>query len=85
MVSSAIPVELVQEAMHGSKEAIDSLLAIAQPNIRKYAIFHCLSREDAEDATQETMLQLYRRIVTIRAAAALPAWLMTVVRRACAE
>lgn len=85
MVSSTIPVELVQEAMHGNKEAIDSLLTIAQPNIRRYAIFHCLSREDAEDATQETLLQLYRRILTIRAAAALPAWLMTVVRRACAR
>ncbi len=58
MVSSAISVELVQAAVHGDKNAIAMLLTVAQPDIRKYAIFHCVSREDAEDATQETLLQL---------------------------
>lgn len=83
MVASAIPIELIESAVGGDKAAIDALLRMAQPDIRRYAIFHCLNREDAEDATQDTLWQLYRRIGTLRAVAALPAWLMTVVRRAC--
>jgi len=83
MGMTAFPVELVAAAVGGDKAAIDALLLAAQPDIRRYAIFHCLNREDAEDATQDTLWQLYRRIGTLRAVAALPAWLMTVVRRAC--
>jgi len=79
----AIPIDLVNAAVQGDKSALDALLRITQPDIHKYAVFRCLNREDAEDATQETLWQLHRRIGTLRAAAALPAWLMSVVRRAC--
>lgn len=83
MVASTIPVELIESAVGGDRGAIEAVLRLVQPDIRRYAIFHCLNREDAEDATQDTLWQLYRRIGTLRAVAALPAWLMTVVRRAC--
>ncbi len=48
-------------------------------------LYYCRSHEDAEDAAQETLWQLYHRIGALRAAAALPAWLMAIVRRECAR
>lgn len=77
--------EIIRAAVAGDPSAIEALLAVAQPDIRRYAMYYCSSREDAEDAAQETLWQLSRRIGALRAVAALPAWLMAVVRRECAR
>ena len=85
MNSQGIAPELVLAAVGGDKTAIANLLTLAQPDIRKYAGFHCSSREDAEDASQETLWLLSRRIGTLRTVAAFPGWLMMIVRRECAR
>lgn len=85
MAFQSVSPEMLNAAIQGDKNALTSLLSQTQPDIRRYALLHCASAEDAEDATQQTLWQLYRRVGTIRAVAALPAWLMTVVRRACAK
>jgi RNA polymerase sigma-70 factor (ECF subfamily) len=77
--------EMIRSAMDGDQTAIESLLAVAQPDIRRYALYYCVNREDAEDAAQETLWKLYRRIGALRAVVALPAWLMAIVRRECAR
>jgi len=77
--------EMIRSAMDGDQTAIELLLAVAQPDIRRYAIYYCVNREDAEDAAQETLWKLYRRIGALRAVVALPAWLMAIVRRECAR
>lgn len=43
----------------------------------------CRSREDAEDAAQETLIILYRRLGALRTAAALSSWLVRIVGREC--
>jgi RNA polymerase sigma factor (sigma-70 family) len=83
MSANAISPEIIRAAISGNQTAIESLLTVAQPDIRRYAVYYCLSREDAEDAAQETLWQLYRRIGALRAVAAFPAWLMMIVRREC--
>jgi DNA-directed RNA polymerase specialized sigma24 family protein len=39
--------------------------------------------EDAEDAAQEALIVLYRKIGTLRAAAALTSWVFQIVRNEC--
>ena len=68
--------------MAGDHDALVRLLEVAQPDIRRFARQQCRS-SDADDAVQEALWLLYRRVGMLRAAAALPAWLLTVVRRAC--
>jgi RNA polymerase sigma factor (sigma-70 family) len=74
---------LVQAAMAGDQHAVVSLLTIVQPDIRRFARAQCRTSSDADDAVQEALWLLYRRIGMLRVAGALSAWLFTVVRHAC--
>ena len=59
-----------------------SLIAMAQPDIRRYAARNCRAA-DIDDAVQETLLLLYRRVGTLHAVTSFSAWLFAVARRAC--
>jgi len=74
---------LFEAARLGDPKAIASLLATAQPDIRRYARATCRSSADAEDAAQEALWILSRHVGTIRSLLALSAWLFSVVRREC--
>ena len=74
---------VVEAAMAGDHDALVRLLEITQPDIRRFARRQCSTSSDADDAVQEALWLLYRRVGMLRAAGALPAWLLTVVRRAC--
>lgn len=73
---------LVAAARDGDTAAIHRLLALAQPDIRRYARRACLA-DDIDDAVQETLWTLNRRVGTLRTLASLSGWLIVVVRRAC--
>jgi RNA polymerase sigma factor (sigma-70 family) len=62
--------------------ALLSLIAAAQPDVRRYAARNCRAA-DIEDAVQETLLRLYRRVGTLRSVTSFSAWLFAVARRAC--
>ena len=51
--------------------------------MRRFARTLCSTPEDAEDAAQEALIVLYRRIGTLRASAALAAWVFQIVRNEC--
>nr|WP_249157318.1 sigma-70 family RNA polymerase sigma factor [Bradyrhizobium sp. KB893862 SZCCT0404] len=74
---------MFEAARLGDPKAIASLLATAQPDIRRYARATCRSSADAEDAAQEALWILSRHVGTIRSLLALSAWLFSVVRREC--
>jgi RNA polymerase sigma factor (sigma-70 family) len=74
---------LIQAAQAGDEKALLSLLKEAQPDIRRYARRNCRTADDVEDAVQETLWLLYRRVGTIRALTSISGWLVTVVRREC--
>ena len=59
-----------------------SLISAAQPDIRRYAARNCRAA-DIDDAVQETLLLLYRRVGTLRAVTSFSAWLFAVAKRAC--
>jgi RNA polymerase sigma factor (sigma-70 family) len=73
---------LTLEAISGDRDALLQLLELVEPDIRRFARAHC-SASDAEDAAQEALWQLFRRVGMLRAASALPGWLFTTVRREC--
>lgn len=71
---------LIEAARAGDQ--ISALLTRCQPDIRRYARRSCRS-DDVDDAVQDAMLILYRRIGTLQVVAAFPAWLFEIVRREC--
>jgi hypothetical protein len=73
---------LIEAARGGDADALVSLISAAQPDTRRYAARNCRAA-DIDDAVQETMLLLYRRVVTLRAVTSFSAWLFAVARRAC--
>ena len=75
--------ELIAAASGGDPQAIAALLSSAQSDIRRYARRTCRTTSDVEDAVQETLIILYRRVSALRQAAAISGWLFTIVQRHC--
>lgn len=73
---------LVRAAVSGDQAALIGLIEAARPDIRRYARAAC-HMSDVDDAVQETLLLVYRRIGTLQAISAFPAWLFSIVRREC--
>lgn len=75
--------QIVCAAQQGDARAIALLLDSSHVHVRRFARTLCATPEDAEDAAQEALVILYRKIGTLRAAAALASWLFQIVRREC--
>ena len=73
---------LIEAARCGDEKALVSLITAAQPDVRRYAARNCRAA-DIDDAVQETLLLLYRRVGTLRAVTSFSAWIFAVARRAC--
>lgn len=70
-------------AQAGDAGALEQLLVQLRPDIRRYARRQCHRSTSVEDVVQEALLILYRKVGTVRSAAALGAWLVKVVARLC--
>lgn len=73
---------LLEAARLGDTGALDRLLRLCQPDVRRYAFRHCLAG-NVDDAVQETLLILAQRLNSLRAVAAFSGWLFQIVRREC--
>lgn len=76
---------LVEGARAGNADAISALVHGAHPHVRRFARSLCATPQDAEDAAQEALIVLYRKIGTVRASGALASWLFRIVRNECAR
>lgn len=83
MAEARYDVVLLEAARGGDQAALLRLLAVAQPDIRRYARLSCRRADDVDDAVQETLWLLYRRLGALRALTAFSGWLLAVVRREC--
>lgn len=72
-----------EAAMSGDPDAILALLKMSQPDIRRYARRTCRSTSDVEDAVQELLWILYRRIGRLQNVGAFSVWLFQIVHRTC--
>ncbi|GAA4965275.1 sigma-70 family RNA polymerase sigma factor [Yinghuangia aomiensis] len=74
---------LVAAAQGGDVDALAALVSGAHPNVRRFARSLCATPEDAEDAAQEALIILYRKIGMLRASGALASWMFRIVRNEC--
>ncbi|MFE2377552.1 RNA polymerase sigma factor [Streptomyces sp. NPDC059398] len=77
--------QLVRAAQRGDEPSIGVLVSGVYPHVRRFAFSLCASSQDAEDAAQEAMIVLFRRIGTLRATAALASWMFRIVRNECSR
>jgi RNA polymerase sigma factor (sigma-70 family) len=75
--------QVVQAAQQGDSGAISLLLSGSHPHVHRFARTLCATPQDAEDAAQEALVVLYRKIGTLRVAAALASWMFQIVRHEC--
>jgi RNA polymerase sigma factor (sigma-70 family) len=66
----------------GDPAALERLLRVSRPDIRRYAQQHCLL-SDVDDAVQEALLIVARRLPSLRVLAAFSGWLIRLVQREC--
>ncbi|GAB7181362.1 RNA polymerase sigma factor [Kitasatospora sp. Ki12] len=84
MADTAWPGEqLIVAAQGGDVDAIAALVESAHPSVRRFAHSLCAIPQDAEDAAQEALIILYRKIGMLRASGALASWMFRIVRNEC--
>lgn len=74
---------LIRAAQDGDVRSLTTVVMESQPHVRKFALSLCASPQDAEDAAQEALIILYRKIGTLRATGALASWMFRIVRNEC--
>ncbi|MFF4098645.1 RNA polymerase sigma factor [Streptomyces sp. NPDC001903] len=74
---------LVAAAQRGDVEALSALVYGAYPHVHRFARTLCATPQDAEDAAQEALIILYRKIGMLRASGALASWMFRIVRNEC--
>jgi len=74
---------LIEAARAGDVTSLTAVVMESQPHVRKFALSLCASPQDAEDAAQEALIILYRKIGTLRATGALASWVFRIVRNEC--
>lgn len=82
MTAYGPPSELIDRARGGDPRALERLITVCRPDLERYARRHCES-DDVEEAVQDALWILYRRLGGLRSAAAFAGWLFQIVRRAC--
>ncbi|MDE2600474.1 MAG: RNA polymerase sigma factor [Rhodocyclaceae bacterium] len=73
---------LILAAQTGDQVAISRLLAVCQADARRYARRHCHA-SDVDDAVQESLLIISRKVTSLKAVMAFSSWLFTVIKREC--
>ena len=73
---------LIGPAMAGDQTALLRLLEAARPDIRRYALATCRAA-DVDDAVQDSLWLLYRRLGTLQMVSSFSSWLFAIVRREC--
>src|SRR5271165_6261537 len=73
---------ILDAAHSGDPAALSELLRLCQPDIRRYAYRACFI-SDIDDAVQEALLVLSRRLGSLRMLAAFSGWMFKVVQHEC--
>lgn len=74
---------LIEAAREGDARALVRLLEVCQPDLKRIAQSQCASAADADDAVQESLWLVYKRIGALRTAGSFGAWMFAIVRREC--
>jgi RNA polymerase sigma factor (sigma-70 family) len=72
----------LEAARTGDRLALERVLGQSRQNLRRYAEFHCIVN-DVEDAVQESLLQVSRKLGSLRELECFASWLFRIVKREC--
>ena len=72
--------QLLPAVRGGDAVAMEQLLRLARPDIRRYALRHCAA---TDDVVQEALIIVYRRVGALREVAAFGGWVVRIVQRLC--
>lgn len=73
---------VIEAARDGDRSAMETLLLLSQPDIRRYAMRHCVI-SDIDDAVQEVLIIVAKHIESLKFLAAFSSWLFKTVQREC--
>ncbi|HLN05489.1 MAG TPA: sigma-70 family RNA polymerase sigma factor [Acidimicrobiales bacterium] len=71
---------LLKRAQHGDERALAAFVGATQASIRRFC-GHLVGPDDADDATQETFLAVWRALPSFRGDASARTWLFVIARR----
>ena len=77
--------QLLRKIMQGEPEALEELLRIYYPQLFRYCLWHCPSRESAEDAVQETVLKIVKYMGRYKHKGQFRAFAYKVAQNACID
>lgn len=75
--------ELFAGAQRGDPAAVDGLLRAVLPTAQRFAARSCASKADAEEAAQDALTALVRRVGALQAAETVTSWLFVTIRNSC--
>ncbi|HZH43265.1 MAG TPA: RNA polymerase sigma factor [Lysobacter sp.] len=82
MTSTALLAPELHAARCGDRVALEHLLRGCRLDLRRYAEYHCWVH-DVEDAVQESLLTVARRLGDLRQLECFASWLFRIVKREC--
>jgi RNA polymerase sigma factor (sigma-70 family) len=74
---------VIKAAQDGDVASLAAVISGSHPHVHRFAGSLCATPQDAEDAAQEALIILYRKIGTLRASSALASWMFRIVRNEC--
>lgn len=74
--------DTLDKARRGDSQALMRVLVRSRHDLRRYAEYHC-AVNDIEDAVQESLLLVSRKISSLRQIDAYASWLFRIVKREC--
>ena len=69
-------------ARDGDVHALERVLACSRQDLRRYAEYHC-EVNDVEDAVQDSLFTVSRKLMDLRQLEAFASWLFRIVKREC--
>jgi RNA polymerase sigma factor (sigma-70 family) len=72
----------LEAARAGDRGALERVLVRSRQDLRRYAEFHCVIN-DVEDAVQETLITVSRKLRDLRSLECFASWTFRIVKREC--
>ena len=69
-------------ARNGDRSALERVLRRSRQDLRRYAEYHC-PINDVEDAVQESLFTVSRKLMDLRQLESFTSWLFRIVKREC--
>lgn len=73
---------MLDRARRGDRPALEQVLTRSRQDLRRYAEYHC-AVNDVEDAVQESLLLISRKLAMLREIEAYASWVFRIVKREC--